>query len=183
VEQTLSSLVSNAIKYSPRGGVVTLRADSEQGTARVAVSDEGVGISAVDVEHIWDPLVRARRNFRRSPMAEVLVVDDDDDVALLIEAFLEREGHRVRHASNGEQGLALLREALPDLLVMDIEMPILDGPGMAARMLVENAGKERVPILIVSGAISPSPSIPPSCSPCPPRRFANDDFRWEREVG
>ena len=86
-------------------------------------------------------------------MADVLLVEDDDDVAFLIEVFLEEDGHRVRRARNGEQGLALLDERLPELVLMDVEMPVLDGPGMAARMLVEDAGRERIPVVLVSGAV------------------------------
>jgi DNA-binding response OmpR family regulator len=86
-------------------------------------------------------------------MADVLVVDDDDDVGFLIQVFLEREGHRVRWARDGEKGLAVLDEALPDLVVLDVEMPLLDGPGMAAQMLIENLGRERIPILLVSAAV------------------------------
>ena len=58
IEQTLSNLVSNAIKYSPRGGTVRIRAYRENGLAKVSVSDEGVGILASDVEHIWEPFRR-----------------------------------------------------------------------------------------------------------------------------
>ena len=86
-------------------------------------------------------------------MADLLVVDDDRDVADLMVAFLELEGHTVRCAHDGEKGLALLAERLPDLVVLDVEMPLLDGPGMATRMLVENCGKETIPILLVSGAV------------------------------
>lgn len=86
-------------------------------------------------------------------MAEVLVVEDDEDIALLIELFLARAGRHVRRGRNGEEGLVLMAEALPDVVVLDIEMPLLDGPGMAARVLVDDAGRERVPIVLVSGAV------------------------------
>lgn len=42
--------------------------------------------------------------------------------------------------------------ALVVMVLIDVEMPVLDGPGMAARMLLEDAGKERVPNVIMSGA-------------------------------
>jgi len=87
-------------------------------------------------------------------MADVLVVEDDDDVAMLMELFLEEAGHHIRRARDGEQGLARLAEGLPDLVVMDVEMPILDGPSMAARMIVVDAGRESIPLLLVSGAVA-----------------------------
>ena len=87
-------------------------------------------------------------------MADVVVVEDDEDVSFLMAVFLEQAGHVVRRARNGEEALAVVvgGRRLPDLIVMDVEMPVLDGPGMAARLLVENAGKERIPLVIVSGA-------------------------------
>ncbi len=85
----------------------------------------------------------------------VLVVEDDDDVRFLIEMFLANDGYEVRTARNGEMGLALLADLsdLPDLIVLDVEMPVLSGPGMSARLLVENAGRESIPIVLVSGAV------------------------------
>jgi len=85
-------------------------------------------------------------------MAEVMLVEDDDDIAFLIDAFLDVDGHRVRRARNGEQGLALLSDGFPDLVLMDVEMPLLTGPGMAARMIAEDCGREHIPIAILSGA-------------------------------
>jgi CheY-like chemotaxis protein len=86
-------------------------------------------------------------------MADVLIVEDDDDIAFLTQEFLELDGHHVRRAPNGEKGLANMSDgALPDLVVTDVEMPILTGPGMAARMLAEDCGRERIPIVIISGA-------------------------------
>ena len=85
-------------------------------------------------------------------MAEVLVVEDDDDVAFLVQAFLELSGHHVERAPDGEKGLRCLASRFPDIVVMDVEMPLLSGPGMAARMIAEDCGRECIPIVIVSGA-------------------------------
>lgn len=85
-------------------------------------------------------------------MAVVLVVEDDADAAGALAEVLGSEGHQVTVAYNGEQGLRLLHERLPDLVLLDIELPILDGPGMAARMLARDAGMEKIPILLVSGS-------------------------------
>ncbi len=87
-------------------------------------------------------------------MADLLIVDDDPDLAEVVQALLVAEGHRVRRAHDGEDGLRALFERLPELVVMDVDMPILDGPGMAYRMLVEDCGKETVPVVIVSGNIN-----------------------------
>jgi signal transduction histidine kinase len=58
IEQTLTNLVSNAIKYSPRGGRVRISVRREGDAVQVCVSDEGVGIGASDLEHIWEPFRR-----------------------------------------------------------------------------------------------------------------------------
>jgi CheY-like chemotaxis protein len=85
-------------------------------------------------------------------MAHLLLVDDDDDIIDLFARFLRSEGHDVRSASTGEEGLQALRAApLPDVLVLDVDMPILGGPGMAHQMLLHDAGEERIPILLMSG--------------------------------
>src|SRR6202042_2203042 len=84
-------------------------------------------------------------------MAHLLVVDDDVDVCWMMQELLEREGHVVRVANDGEAGLRLLDESRPDAIVLDVEMPRLDGPTMAYRMFVHNAGLENIPIVLLSG--------------------------------
>lgn len=60
-------------------------------------------------------------------MAEILVVDDDQSVASAFERFLEYEGHTYRIASNAEDAVRMIGERAPDLVVMDIRMPGVDG--------------------------------------------------------
>jgi CheY-like chemotaxis protein len=84
-------------------------------------------------------------------MADVMVVEDNADLAESLGDLLHAMGHEVRTASNGEEGLHLLADHLPDVVLLDVEMPLLDGPGMAERMLIEDAGRERVPIMLMSG--------------------------------
>lgn len=84
-------------------------------------------------------------------MADVLLVDDDEDVAWVLEQLLELAGHTVRVAHDGEEGLRLLEQRIPELAILDVEMPLLDGPGMAYRMFVHDCGLENIPILLVSG--------------------------------
>lgn len=81
-------------------------------------------------------------------MADLLVVDDDRDLAEVVAELLQNHGHGVRVAHNGEEGLARLEEWTPDLVVLDVDMPILRGSGMAMVMLLE-----LVPIVLVSGAV------------------------------
>jgi DNA-binding NtrC family response regulator len=84
-------------------------------------------------------------------MADLLVVDDDMDVADSLADVLRDEGHIVRTARNGTHGLELLGERLPDAVLLDVEMPLLTGPEMAMRMLLNDCGQEEIPVILQSG--------------------------------
>ena len=86
-------------------------------------------------------------------MANILFVDDDRDLADAFGELMRSNGHVVRTACNGQDGLSLLRSApFPDVVVLDVDMPILDGPGMAHQMLLHNAGEEKIPVVLVSAS-------------------------------
>jgi len=62
VEQVLMNLVGNAVKYSPRGGRVSLRLECPDREARLSVTDEGIGIPAEEIPRLGqEPFVRGRR--------------------------------------------------------------------------------------------------------------------------
>jgi DNA-binding NtrC family response regulator len=84
-------------------------------------------------------------------MADLLVVDDDEDVAESLAEILREEGHVVRTAHDGKQGLELLGERLPEAVLLDVEMPLLTGPQMAVKMFIHDCGQENIPILLISG--------------------------------
>jgi DNA-binding response OmpR family regulator len=89
----------------------------------------------------------------------VLVIDDDTDLSWIVGEILRTEGHQVRSAADGEQGLRELRDQLPDLVVLDVEMPLLDGTAVAAQMIVEDCGMECIPIVLLSGVADLAPVI------------------------
>lgn len=60
-------------------------------------------------------------------MARILLVDDDRDLLGLLQQSLRREGHEVFAAADGVQALAIARRHLPDLIILDINMPGMDG--------------------------------------------------------
>lgn len=60
-------------------------------------------------------------------MASILVVDDDDSFRALVRHILEEDGHQIREATNGQEGLTLYRENPADLVITDILMPERDG--------------------------------------------------------
>jgi CheY-like chemotaxis protein len=85
-------------------------------------------------------------------MANVLIVDDNLDTVELSADLLESAGHRIQRGYNGEEGLKSLdARPLPDCVLLDVDMPVLTGPEMAHRMLLHDAGEEKIPILLVSG--------------------------------
>jgi CheY-like chemotaxis protein len=62
-----------------------------------------------------------------SQRATVLVVDDDPDTVETMRDILEEEGHKVLSARNGREGLELALRYVPDLVLLDLEMPVMDG--------------------------------------------------------
>lgn len=53
----------------------------------------------------------------------ILIADDEPDVRLLLRMFFERQGYIVHHAHNGQEAVVIAQQQLPDLIVMDIQMP------------------------------------------------------------
>jgi len=79
----------------------------------------------------------------------ILVVDDEPDVADLIEAILKDEGYTVAIAHDGAQGLMLARDWGPDLILMDVILPGVDG-GTLIRRLKSEPETAAIPIVAMS---------------------------------
>jgi len=80
----------------------------------------------------------------------VLIVDDEQDTVTYFQSLLEDNGYDVVVAMDGEEGLARVREAVPDLVTLDITMPNMSGTRFY-RTMREDENLKRVPILIVTG--------------------------------
>ena len=61
---------------------------------------------------------------------KALVVEDDGNIAELLRLYLERDGFEVQHASDGGEGVALFRSFQPDIVLLDIMLPVMDGWGV-----------------------------------------------------
>jgi DNA-binding response OmpR family regulator len=84
-------------------------------------------------------------------MANVLVVDDEADILELIKVNLELDGHRVVTALGGEEALDRLRESHPDLILLDVMMPGVDGWTVLGRIKSEtDVDISRIPVLMVT---------------------------------
>ncbi len=80
----------------------------------------------------------------------VLVVDDEDSVSGLIQALLTRNGYTVMTAATGADGLAMAEKTRPDLILMDITMPDMDGYQATAR-IKESPELRDVPVIFLTG--------------------------------
>jgi signal transduction histidine kinase len=187
IAQAFANLLNNAVKYTDRGGRITVRAVADQDVAVVLVRDTGVGISAQALPRIFDMfaqldesldraegglgigLTLARRLIElhggaieassagagrgstfvvRLPLSadaahppmpaappagdttaprRILVAEDIPDAAEMLRVMLELMGHEVRVAADGVQALAIAKEYQPDIALLDIGMPRMDG--------------------------------------------------------
>jgi twitching motility two-component system response regulator PilH len=82
-------------------------------------------------------------------MAQILIVDDSPTEVHILSSMLEKNGHTVITASNGEEGIAQARAAKPDLILMDVVMPGMNG-FQATRQLTKDAETAEIPIIIVT---------------------------------
>ena len=82
----------------------------------------------------------------------VLVVDDDPAVREVVRANLEAEGYAVQEAASAREGLAALEEEGPDLVLLDVMMPEVDGWEML-RQVQERFGAGAIPVIVFSGQV------------------------------
>jgi twitching motility two-component system response regulator PilH len=82
-------------------------------------------------------------------MAKILIVDDSPTETYKLTSVLEKNGHTVVTASNGEEGVATAKVELPDLVLMDIVMPGLNG-FQATRQLTKAQETSHIPVVIVT---------------------------------
>src|SRR4051794_40298744 len=82
-------------------------------------------------------------------MQHILVIDDEFGVAEIVEAVLTDLGYGVMTAINGRQGLERMREQRPDLILLDMMMPVMDGTGVL-RALSANPALAGIPVILIS---------------------------------
>jgi len=94
------------------------------------------------------------------PDRRILVIDDDPAILATVEAILSDEGYCVKTAANGDEGLRSLEEECPELVLLDMRMPVLDGWDFA-RALHERG--LALPVIVMTAA--------------------QDARRWAQEIG
>ena len=83
-------------------------------------------------------------------MPTVLAVDDSQAVRDLLQRVLEPAGYTVSFAKDGEEALAAVKSSLPDILLIDIKLPTMDGYALC-RTLKGDAATTNIPILMLTG--------------------------------
>lgn len=89
----------------------------------------------------WDP--------GEAPLSKILYIEDNDDNIYMITRRLSRSGYEVIVAKNGEVGLAMARSEAPSLILMDLDLPVVDG-WEATRRLKESDETRHIPVVAVS---------------------------------
>ncbi len=82
-------------------------------------------------------------------MAKFVVVDDVELERINMAGILRKAGHTVIEAMNGEEGIAAVKEHKPDLIVMDIVMPKMDGFAATKKLMMDPETKN-IPVIVVS---------------------------------
>jgi len=94
-------------------------------------------------------------NMERASLRTILYVDDDPDIRQIVQMALGLgQGLAVHTGESGEQALALARELQPDLVLLDVMMPGLDGPGTLSRMRADPA-LSRIPVIFMTAKAMP----------------------------
>jgi CheY-like chemotaxis protein len=80
----------------------------------------------------------------------VLLVEDDADLVGLVSILLEEDGYCVKIAGNGREALATLEHDIPDLILLDMKMPIMNGPEFTRELEVRHG--RQAPIVVLTAA-------------------------------
>jgi len=208
LEQIVSNLLDNALKYTPSGGSieVTIRAETTEGVLQVR--DTGVGIDADTLPRIFDVFAQATQTFDRpegglglgltlvkrlvemhggsvsassagrhrgsefvvrlpraletaappasfeiqaaSDRRHILIIEDNPDFRQGLRILLESWGHRVEVAPTGRRGLEIWRASRPEIVLIDLGLPDIDGYTVARRMRASPGG-DAVVLVTITG--------------------------------
>src|SRR6185369_13158707 len=100
------------------------------------------------VRSAWGVTPRRTESLYMPPTIKAVVVEDDSDLQFIYKLKLERAGFEVAVAGNGADGLAVVEEVRPHIILLDLMMPVMSGSEMLARLRAESWGSDiRVVIL------------------------------------
>ncbi len=87
-----------------------------------------------------------------SEPVDVLLIDDDPEISASVKLALQIEGYRVAVASSGIQGVEMAAMSPPDVIVLDVEMPVMGGPD-TLRELRRNANLDNTVVIFLTGKV------------------------------
>ncbi len=91
-------------------------------------------------------------------MTKILVVDDEMDIRFVIGKMLEREGYETVEADSGEHALEILKETVPDLILLDVMMPGIDGYETCTEIKSQETTK-KIPVVMLTAKTAESDKI------------------------
>ncbi|XHS80264.1 CHASE domain-containing protein [Burkholderiaceae bacterium UC74_6] len=214
VKQVLTNLLSNAVKYNRPQGQVRVRSRLAEGRVELAVHDTGLGMSAQQMEHLFQPFNRLGRERSQTegtgiglviarrlaelmggelhatstegegsvftltlpagrphgsaseeraaaapgsplPPRRIVYIEDNAVNAAVMRGIIEqRPGLELQVCATGQAGLAALADRLPDLLLLDVQLPDLNGLEVLRR-LRQRWSAETLPVIVVSADALP----------------------------
>ncbi len=119
------------------------------------IDDASMGYALGATEYLTKPVDRARlsqvldRYRCANPPCPVLVVDDDEEVREMFRRALEKQGWQVAEAENGRDALDRMRQRVPELIILDLMMPVMDGFDFLLE-LRKVADWQRIPVVVVT---------------------------------
>ena len=87
--------------------------------------------------------------FMKPPQTTILIVDDDQDAREFLATFFRQNNYQVSMASNGQEALAQAKTVVPDVIVLDIVMPDMDGY-QVCRMLKDDPATKYIPVILIT---------------------------------
>ena len=121
------------------------RLRTHSGRIRILTTHVALGSLVRRPEDVWQSNARVAGK-------RVLVVDDDPDIRELLFTALEDEGFEVVPAGNGQEALSIIKTFRPDVIVLDLMMPVMDGWQFANELRARDEGDEEIPIVLLSAA-------------------------------
>lgn len=87
-------------------------------------------------------------------MARILVIDDDPDIRGLLSTYFQGQGHQVFSAEDGAHGIGMAVQRQPDVVILDIDMPVLDGHS-TLRVIQSNPQISGIPVVVLTAHHNP----------------------------
>lgn len=208
VEQIITNLLDNALKYTPPGGKITIEVRAQADEVELSVHDSGIGMPPTLLSQIFEVFVQGERTpdrpqgglgiglalvrqlvtlhggtvtadskgidcgssfvlrlpkvaepdnqfqapvvFSSRELYKVLLIEDNEDAREMISMLLTSHGHTVIQAVNGIEGIRRAAEDGPDVIVLDIGLPEIDGHEVARRLRA-GAGTSGIPLIALTG--------------------------------